>query len=84
MDKETIENSKCKYCGEDAEDCNCQKLRLLLRTPIADSEGRLAEYVYKTQIVFVPFDDEMIRATKGKGNYEVIGGEWLTKENPNE
>jgi hypothetical protein len=75
MNKDLMDcTSRCKYCVELAEDCTCQKLRLLLRKSIADYDGRCAENLYKTAIVFVPSKSKDIQ------DYEVIGGEWLLKE----
>jgi hypothetical protein len=48
------------------------KLRLIMRNGIADSDGRLAHYDYKTYIVLL---DE--HAFQKDERPEIIGGEWL-------
>ena len=49
------------------------KLRLIFRDGVADSEGRLAEYKYYTDVVEFPNETKVLGC-------EIIGGEWLREE----
>jgi hypothetical protein len=53
------------------------KVRLLMRTSIADYEGKFVGYDYKTYVVTV--DDNIFNNPKNLP--EIIGGEWLEVEN---
>ena len=78
--RDIVPEVRCKYCGEECQDCDCLKLRLLLKNTVSSSDARIAEILYKTVVVWISPDDEMIKAIKNLGNYEVIGGEWIKRE----
>jgi len=85
LDKKKLPASRCNDCpfhydhGGDLNDVWCRynildvnsaKVRLLLRSGIADSEGRLAEYRYTSCVIELP--NELL-----KDHPEVIGMEYL-------
>jgi hypothetical protein len=56
------------------------KLRIVFRKGIADSSGKLAEYVYASYVVEIPGDSPPMMLQDSVNNPpEVIGGEWLQR-----